>query len=73
MLWTLDGAFATADYSYRLTSDYVKFDETGFNEPARRGKGEGLALADARSDPPFRARNYWNRRCGRGDACQSQR
>src|SRR6185503_6117480 len=24
MVWTLDGAFATAAYSYRLTSDYVQ-------------------------------------------------
>ncbi|HEY7959609.1 MAG TPA: translocation/assembly module TamB domain-containing protein [Sphingomicrobium sp.] len=30
MVWTLDGPFATADYSYRLTSDFVQFDNNGF-------------------------------------------
>jgi translocation and assembly module TamB len=30
MVWTLDGPFATADYSYRLTSNYVQFDNNGF-------------------------------------------
>lgn len=39
MVWTLDGAFATADYSYRLTSDYVKFDDTGFNALRAEGRG----------------------------------
>src|SRR5207237_2138357 len=27
---TVDGPFATANYSYRLSSDFVKFDDTGF-------------------------------------------
>jgi len=39
MVWTLDGPFATADYSYRLTSDYVKFDETGFTGLHAEGRG----------------------------------
>jgi translocation and assembly module TamB len=39
MLWTLDGPFATADYSYRLTSDYVKFDETRFTGLHAEGRG----------------------------------
>jgi translocation and assembly module TamB len=39
MVWTLDGPFATADYSYRLTSDYVKFDDTGFTGLHAEGRG----------------------------------
>jgi translocation and assembly module TamB len=39
MVWTLDGPFATADYSYRLTSNFVKFDNTGFT--ALRAEGSG--------------------------------
>ena len=39
MVWTLDGPFATADYSYRLTSDFVQFDEQGFT--ALRAEGAG--------------------------------
>ena len=39
MVWTLDGPFAAADYSYRLTSDYVKFDETGFTGLHAEGRG----------------------------------
>ncbi len=39
MVWTLDGPFATADYSYRLTSEYVKFDETGFTALRAEGRG----------------------------------
>jgi translocation and assembly module TamB len=39
MVWTLDGPFATADYSYRLTSEYVKFDETGFTGLHAEGRG----------------------------------
>jgi translocation and assembly module TamB len=39
MVWTLDGPFATADYSYRLTSENVKFDQTGF--VALRAEGRG--------------------------------
>ena len=39
MVWTLDGPFATADYSYRLTSDFVKFDDTGFTGLHAEGRG----------------------------------
>ena len=39
MVWTLDGPFATADYSYRLTSNYVKFDNTGFTGLHAEGSG----------------------------------
>ena len=39
MVWTLDGPFATADYSYRLTSDFVKFDDTGFTALHAEGRG----------------------------------
>ena len=39
MVWTLDGPFATANYSYRLTSDYVKFDDTGFTAMRAEGRG----------------------------------
>lgn len=39
MVWTLDGPFATAAYSYRLTSQYVKFDETGFTALHAEGRG----------------------------------
>jgi translocation and assembly module TamB len=39
MLWTLDGPFATADYSYRLTSNYVQFDSTGFTALHAEGRG----------------------------------
>ena len=39
IVWTLDGPFATADYSYRLTSDFVKFDETGFTGLHAEGRG----------------------------------
>ncbi|HEY4071056.1 MAG TPA: translocation/assembly module TamB, partial [Sphingomicrobium sp.] len=39
MVWTLDGPFATADYSYRLTSVYVKFDDTGFTALRAEGRG----------------------------------
>jgi len=39
MLWTLDGPFATADYSYRLTSDYVQFDNNGFLGLHAEGRG----------------------------------
>lgn len=30
LVWTLDGPFDSADYSYRLTSNYVQFDNNGF-------------------------------------------
>lgn len=39
MVWTLDGPFATADYSYRLTSPHVQFDETGFDDLRAEGRG----------------------------------
>jgi translocation and assembly module TamB len=39
MVWTLDGPFATADYSYRLTSPHVQFDNTGFDELHAEGRG----------------------------------
>src|SRR6185369_7745325 len=39
MVWTLDGPFATADYSYRLTSPHVQFDDTGFDELRAEGRG----------------------------------
>jgi translocation and assembly module TamB len=39
MVWTLDGPFATADYSYRLTSPGVKFDDTGFVDLRAEGRG----------------------------------
>ena len=39
MVWTLDGPFETADYSYRLTSQGVKFDDTGFVAMQAEGRG----------------------------------
>jgi translocation and assembly module TamB len=39
MAWTLDGPFATADYSYRLTSNYVQFDNNGFTGLHAEGRG----------------------------------
>ncbi|HWJ60223.1 MAG TPA: translocation/assembly module TamB domain-containing protein [Sphingomicrobium sp.] len=39
MVWTLDGRFATADYSYRLTSPGLKFDDTGFIDFKAEGRG----------------------------------
>jgi translocation and assembly module TamB len=39
MVWTLDGPFATADYSYRLTSEYVQFDNNGFTGLHAEGRG----------------------------------
>jgi translocation and assembly module TamB len=39
MVWTLDGPFATADYSYRLTSNYVQFDNNGFTALHAEGRG----------------------------------
>ena len=40
MVWTLDGAYATARYSYRLTSPAVKFDDTGFIDVRAEGSGQ---------------------------------
>jgi translocation and assembly module TamB len=39
MLWTLDGPFSSADYSYRLTSPHVQFDNTGFDDLRAEGRG----------------------------------
>jgi len=39
LVWTLDGPFATADYSYRLTSPHVQFDTTGFDDLRAEGRG----------------------------------
>ncbi|HUP67117.1 MAG TPA: translocation/assembly module TamB domain-containing protein [Sphingomicrobium sp.] len=39
MVWTLDGPFSTADYSYRLTSQFVQFDNTGFTGLHAEGRG----------------------------------
>jgi translocation and assembly module TamB len=39
MVWTLDGPFGSADYSYRLTSDYVQFDNNGFTGLHAEGAG----------------------------------
>ena len=39
MVWTLDGAFDRADYSYRLTSQGVTFDNTGFVGLRAEGRG----------------------------------
>jgi translocation and assembly module TamB len=39
MVWTLDGPFAAADYSYRLTSTHVQFDNTGFDDLRAEGRG----------------------------------
>jgi translocation and assembly module TamB len=38
-LITLDGAFGTANYAYRLTSPGVKFDQTGFVDVMAEGRG----------------------------------
>jgi translocation and assembly module TamB len=40
MVWTLDGPFASADYSYRLTSGYVQFDNNGFTGFHAEGRGQ---------------------------------
>lgn len=39
LAWTLDGPFATADYSYRLSSKLVKFDNNGFVGLRAEGRG----------------------------------
>ncbi|HEU4697149.1 MAG TPA: translocation/assembly module TamB domain-containing protein [Sphingomicrobium sp.] len=39
MVWTLDGPFAAADYSYRLASAHVQFDDTGFDDLRAEGRG----------------------------------
>jgi len=40
LVWTLEGSFASADYSYRLTSDYVQFDNQGFTGLHAEGRGQ---------------------------------
>jgi translocation and assembly module TamB len=40
MVWTLDGPFGTADYSYRLTTPHVQFDDTGFDQLYAEGRGK---------------------------------
>ncbi|MEO6359436.1 MAG: translocation/assembly module TamB, partial [Sphingomicrobium sp.] len=40
MVWTLDGAFDRADYSYRLTSPVMAFDDTGFVDVRAEGRGQ---------------------------------
>jgi len=42
-----DGAFANADFSYKLTADHVAFDATGFDVVQAEGKGK-------LSDPPVK-------------------
>ncbi len=39
LAWTLDGPFDRANYSYRLTSPGVKFDDTGFLDVRAEGRG----------------------------------
>ena len=39
LVWTLDGPFGRADYSYRLTSPAIKFDNTGFLDVRAEGRG----------------------------------
>jgi translocation and assembly module TamB len=39
MVWTLEGPFASAEYSYRLTSNYVQFDNNGFLGLHAEGRG----------------------------------
>lgn len=40
LVWTLDGKFDRAAYSYRLTSPEVQFDNTGFREVRAEGRGQ---------------------------------
>ncbi len=39
LVWTLDGAFGRADYSYRLASPNIMFDNTGFLDVRAEGRG----------------------------------
>jgi translocation and assembly module TamB len=39
MVWTLDGSFGSANYSYRLSSPQVRFDNTGFVDLRAEGRG----------------------------------
>ena len=73
MVWTLDGPFATADYSYRLTSPHVQFDNTGFVDLRAEGRGR---LAPWPMRVPIRLRragDHRHRRRRRRDARQSRR
>ena len=72
MVWTLDGPFATADYSYRLTSDYVQFDDNALPRPSCGGARTAWPVADARADPALCKIYYRHRRRCRGDACQPE-
>ena len=71
MVWTLDGPFATADYSYRLTSDFVQFDNQRLHRPPCRGARAVHSVADARPDPPGGQGHHRHRRRCRSDARQS--
>ena len=41
LVWTLDGAFGTAAYAYRLTAPQVQFDNIGFVAVRAEGRGTG--------------------------------
>ena len=41
LVWTLDGGFGRANYSYRLTSPQIQFDNTGFVDVRAEGRGVG--------------------------------
>ena len=41
LVWTLDGAFGSAAYAYRLTAPQVAFDRTGFVDVHAEGRGIG--------------------------------
>ena len=43
LVWTLDGPFGAANYSYRLSSPGIKFDNTGFVDVRAEGRGTGSA------------------------------
>ena len=57
MVWTLDGPFSTANYSYRLTSPQVKFDDTGFTDLRAEGRGRLLRGRCASRSGSARARS----------------
>src|SRR4029078_398276 len=62
MVWTLDGPFATADYSYRLTSDFVQFDNNGFTGLHAEGRGRLTPWPMGRPTPPRAHSVHWRRR-----------
>ena len=41
LVWTLDGAFGTAAYAYRLTAPQARFDNIGFADVRAEGRGTG--------------------------------